>query len=1253
MNNQLSLFYELLCQLSKDSKPTYQKYVSELSIQDKDFSNYGLMKKPNKAFKLKTDNDFSIAVGIRRSKVFEDLLWLPCLWEDCEDNYIRLRPDVCRTITLSDRIIIDGKNKGPLGFCQRKEVLQLTSSWQKPYTDDWLTWFENGRNFFSKCTGFDIYDVFDRISHNQNAQGILEARLYSREISSALHVRNLYKYLSIQKDETLNKTPLGKAIGAYLGKYSGKIIERNDLPSLVANHPQYLLGHMDTSEEAEDKNLPPLQSRELHPLDNTQRFVNFYINQLKDGEVLAVNGPPGSGKTAMMKAVIANQYVNAALNNQPCPIVVAVGDTNQSVTNVISAFPKVLYHYGSEELLHYERWLPKLNNYGSFIPAKSELKKMRKANQVDNNMILSSEGDKYSIFNWQGDGQDILTDFTKIQDLKKYYLQRARRYFEAFPDNQITSVEHAIKAIRHLLTNQQKQLNDEQKKLHSIKDNKDKLSEFFTDDLLNTSRALVKNIYRSLSLLAGTESEKIGAVESIAVESIRDNSKIDRLSLVENCQLIMIDRYLDITSRVEMFHLAARYWEGKYLIESEQEILLTATPDNLEKVLRRLCMLTPCLVSTLDSVPNLLKVYKDSISGVSEYLLNAIDLLIVDETGQASIPKGVPVLALAKKVLAVGDVVQLQPVLVDFSKESEKDLITLHGFDDKAYAEWKKQHLLTSNGSLLHLLRHASAYSFQGQGLMLRGHYRCNQKIIELCNQMVYDNKLIVSPHLKAKPPIFDPVCWVPSIEPSQPFEGSRINRAEAKSIATFVHNQWKSIYDAYKGEDKKPKIYDIIGFISPYRPQPDIIIEELKLLFEKAPYKDQYLVTEDDIKKLTSGTVNKLQGAEKPIIIFSSVKTGKDQGKLFFDDQPFLLNVALSRAKHCFIAFVCPDEYQMNEELPVSPEDEEYVKFTGQYLRRIGDKLYPKHLVIIEAPGKVDTIQSMLSCYYEVDTCKGRTYELAKRPTLNDVSAKPLYQISDDSHERVLALANKAKTMQTVIIATDNDNAGEFIGWHLAKQLEILNPSLKEKIRHVRLSKLEPEYITKLIEQFPINQPDLATHDSFTVNAEAARELVDLYIAERFSEIVKNRTSEDDRQIAEWLENGIVAPADERNLKKLENSIGRTKAAIMSLLLLKTEQNQKQIKARLRVNGKVLDGIVTKGNDAIFDYLVNNQLSMQKATPQKWKLNANLETNHQTYEGPCASTINILRLAWEHYKIKPADTMSYLQLLYEGHFNE
>src|SRR5690606_1139240 len=72
------------------------------------------------------------------------------------------------------------------------------------------------------------------------------------------------------------------------------------------------------------------------------------------------------------------------------------------------------------------------------------------------------------------------------------------------------------------------------------------------------------------------------------------------------------------------------------------------------------------------------------------------------------------------------------------------------------------------------------------------------------------------------------------------------------------------------------------------------------------------------DMGGLVIGTVHALQGAERPVVLFSATYGSNDVGKsYFFDAGPNMLNVAVSRAKEAFILFGDPKVFQRSDQSP------------------------------------------------------------------------------------------------------------------------------------------------------------------------------------------------------------------------------------------------------------------------------------------------------------------------------------------------
>lgn len=122
------------------------------------------------------------------------------------------------------------------------------------------------------------------------------------------------------------------------------------------------------------------QMTSLFPLAPSQRETLHHFLDLNQGEIMAVNGPPGTGKTTLLQSVIATLWVNAALKQADPPIIVAVSTNNQAVTNIIDSFGKVLQKKIGNPLAN--RWLPGVESYGLYFPATTQYEEAKARFQV-------------------------------------------------------------------------------------------------------------------------------------------------------------------------------------------------------------------------------------------------------------------------------------------------------------------------------------------------------------------------------------------------------------------------------------------------------------------------------------------------------------------------------------------------------------------------------------------------------------------------------------------------------------------------------------------------------------------------------------------------------------------------------------------------------------------------------------------------------------------------------------------------------
>ncbi|MGO0790735.1 DEAD/DEAH box helicase [Herbaspirillum seropedicae] len=164
-------------------------------------------------------------------------------------------------------------------------------------------------------------------------------------IGASIHILALYDNIRVQTPSS----PLFE-------KYTSEDLELPE-PCLPSNSGFSLrLGH----------------SSDTHPLADAQRDAVTHQLVSGHGEILGVNGPPGTGKTTMLLSVVASHWVRAALDGGDPPVIAAASTNNQAVTNIIDAFSKD-FSVGKGPFSG--RWLPDIKSFGAYFPSASKEKK--------------------------------------------------------------------------------------------------------------------------------------------------------------------------------------------------------------------------------------------------------------------------------------------------------------------------------------------------------------------------------------------------------------------------------------------------------------------------------------------------------------------------------------------------------------------------------------------------------------------------------------------------------------------------------------------------------------------------------------------------------------------------------------------------------------------------------------------------------------------------------------------------------------
>ncbi|NTV68490.1 MAG: DUF2726 domain-containing protein, partial [Chlorobaculum sp.] len=247
----------------------------------------------------------------------------------------------------------------------------------------------------------------------------------------------------------------------------------------------------------------------------------------------------------------------------------------------------------------------------------------------------------------------------------------------------------------------------------------------------------------------------------------------------------------------------------------------------------------------LDEYPVILSTTFSVITSLNSGYL--FDCVIVDEASQVDLLSGVLAMGVARKLVVVGDPMQLPNVLTgqDIERASEASL----QYEVPEHCRFERHSLLSA----------VRAAFPEMPETLLREHYRCHPKIIQFCNQKFYGGELLVMTRDRGEPEVLKATVTV---------EGRHargtINQRQIDEITRQVLPALRSI---------KP---DDIGIVSPFRKQAN---------------RMQATVGSEEIE---IDTVHKYQGREKRVIIISTVANDVNE----FVDNPNLLNVAVSRAQ-------------------------------------------------------------------------------------------------------------------------------------------------------------------------------------------------------------------------------------------------------------------------------------------------------------------------------------------------------------------
>ena len=694
-----------------------------------------------------------------------------------------------------------------------------------------------------------------------------------------------------------------------------------------------------------------------YPLAAAQRDALAHLLRGAHGDILAVNGPPGTGKTTLLLSVVASLWAEAALKESEPPVIVAASTNNQAVTNIIDAFSK---DFARGSGVFAGRWLPDIESFGAYFPSQRKEKAVAKKYQT-RSFFEKIESTEY------------------FYPAQAAYLQAAANAFPA-----ITTVREAVNALHQALQKEVLKLRDiehtwahlslarsaikkalgenyqqaldklqqqyknkaaEKERIDTLLDEwenyraKESLLYAFFSWLppvakkrLRLARLFLKTIWPSV--YAEPQGQSLDAIEAeiktlaaqlqqqlaIQAEQVARGKKLWQnlqqalqewqivLQLLKldkpaaECDLQECDTRADTHIRFKIFQLATHYWEGRWLLEMAAllpELENKKGRKTLEPRWRRRMKLTPCIVSTFFMLPSEMKVSRHEGGNTfsDDYLYDFADLLIVDEAGQVRPEIAGASFALAQKALVIGDTLQIAPIwslppAVDIGNMRQAGLLAGKN-DGEQYQALCELGKSVASGSVMQIAQTRSRYHYDPQlarGMFLYEHHRCFDEIIAYCNALCYKGNLQPKRGKKTETGDLPAMGYLSIAGHCQKTNGgSRHNQEEAETIAQWLAAQratLESFYDL--------PLHQIVGVITPFGAQVRAIGKACR---------EKGIAVGQNENSMTVGTVHALQGAERPVIIFSPVYS-KDADGSFIDSSSSMLNVAVSRAKDSFLVF-------------------------------------------------------------------------------------------------------------------------------------------------------------------------------------------------------------------------------------------------------------------------------------------------------------------------------------------------------------
>ncbi|MGB1017768.1 MAG: AAA domain-containing protein [Chitinophagales bacterium] len=643
----------------------------------------------------------------------------------------------------------------------------------------------------------------------------------------------------------------------------------------------------------ERKEIKPQELIRITALNNAQKHsINLAFNQ----KLTVITGPPGTGKSQ----VVTNLLANAVYKGEK---VLFAGKNNKAVDNV---------HQRISELIDVPYFI-RLGNRDYNTDFANKITSV-----IENIRNESYEDLSLELLNHKNEIKSILKERISLnKDLAEIkVLQIAKQEKETYLESYTSQYENWIKSLdserRNLYQEKKYQYNINNSDLNELSNTVSNASKgFFSKFIFNlfkkgktveNVKSINKKLAQELQTFIDSKTPIISNSEPL-LDSLAKHIAFLRQEKETQTNIFNTDtsftKNIDSNTK-ELNEITEKL---KYLMSKENEFNLRLEEIKDGDEARGIKALKLSINEKLRNADaNVLSAYKDYIingipwtdeekaqfSRISKQftdIFNTVsitsltikkaflqepeifDLLVIDEASQSDIASALPLIYRAKKVVVIGDSLQL-PHISSVQAHEQKFVL------DKLNLPINEYNYL--NDSLFEKAKKVSNLAYLKTGF-LNEHFRCHPDIIGFSNRYYYLPLAGQSLEIKTKKESYtlgNPgINWVDvkgEIE-----ENRNVNKKEVEQCILLAKKLRAEFPNAS------------IGITTPFKHQKQALLRAMSAL--PAGHK------------IMCDTVHKFQGDEKDIIIFSLTVT-KDcrDGLLYFLNMgsSYLLNVAVSRAK-------------------------------------------------------------------------------------------------------------------------------------------------------------------------------------------------------------------------------------------------------------------------------------------------------------------------------------------------------------------